>query len=47
MIQSILATKLITVILKKVLIVTLEHFAKRTENTLDDEVVKVVKEALE
>lgn len=47
MIAKILATKLVTSILKKTLIVTLEHFVKRTENTLDDEIVAVVKEALE
>ena len=47
LIQKFLATKLVTVILKKTLVVTLEHLAKRTTNTLDDEIVKVVKDALE
>lgn len=36
-----------TIILKRVLIVTLEHFVSRTENTLDDKIIKIVKEALE
>jgi len=33
-------------VLKKLIVVLLEQLAKKTDNTVDDEVVKIVKEAL-
>lgn len=44
--KSIVLSLLTEKVIKRLVVMLLEHLAKKTDNKVDDEIVKIVKEAL-